>query len=226
MPPNAARMRRGKSSSASTPRVVLAFPVGDVGLPIVGREDRRNRPAVGDPRGCPANPLAGQQFHVRYRPVAERAPDEPPERWEPFFLQIGDGAAFPMGEYYDRKNFQRYCIENPEAPELIEHAPGLLECPLPGRDGKPGTSYLVAQPGAHPDLDGKGFIVECHAHAYFPPLPEGVRLCSTTYTLEEGLRVAYEVHDVTVPVRNLAAFDLQIRAFIASRRRPTLDARP
>jgi hypothetical protein len=200
--------------------LVLSFPPGDVA------GHRLHDQGDGEPAGCPLNPLVVREVPVRYRPVLPSSPGEPAERWQPFFIQVGGQEWGALGGYFEHRHFREWCLDSPDAPPLIEHPPALVECRFSDRDGRPTTSLIVAKPGAHPWSGVRPFIMECDPHYIFPPLPEGVRMCSTSYRPELGLTIGYEVLDIEVPPEHIAAFDLQIRAFVAARRRPDLDFWP
>ena len=80
-------------------------------------------------------------------------------------------------------------------------------------------SDLVARPGTHPEYDGRRFAISC-LHAQ---IPGGSRPCEALYRMQGDLGIMYRFEDARVPPEHMAAFDLQIRAFIEASRTPEYD---
>ena len=224
------RMRHGCGGAESPPpRLRSRTRLSRGGCRVA---DRRARRSAQSPRrrgiraDAPANPARVDSNSTcaiaRWR---SGRPTKPPERWEPFFLQIGRRCGLPDGRILRPEELpallHRQSRRRPSSVPSMR--PASSTCPLPGRDGKPGTSIpRRGSPGAHP---GSATGTGLHRRMPTPtPTPAAARRrAPLLHQLHaRGGECAWPTRSMMSPFRsaNLAAFDLQIRAFIASRRRP------
>lgn len=184
-----------------------------------------------EPIGCPPHPIATHAMRVAYRPVVPPHPDEPADRrWSPGLIRlitslVEDGGPQVVQQMH-LNSVQNNCMpagEDGATPRpVIELSPMLQECELrsPSEPDRPRWgSYIFARPGTHPEHEGRRFVVLCWPHKF----PGGPRDCDARYRMPGGLGVRYRFSDRHVPPEHMAAFDLQIRAFIESIRTPEYD---
>ena len=193
-----------------------------------------------EPVGCPLHPITSPSLAVRYHPVTPRDPAEPADqRWRPELLRLitnPDAGGPHLIQEGHLQIFNEGCIhmpaENPRQHRLVDVSSALRECRFeqrkrtdgvnwpPHHDDGDWPSFLAARPGAHPEYDGRRFAVKC----LYPQSPGASRRCEANYRMQGDLGIMYRFEDAVVSSEHMAAFDLQIRAFIEASRTPEYDA--
>jgi hypothetical protein len=171
-----------------------------------------------EPEGCPLNPIMTASAAIAYRPSGQPVPGEPEEaRWHPELLQIfGHNGPVRVQDIVLRV-FDRCAMDPGNVVKRI--SPVLEECRLhqQGVPDKEWKSFIRALPKMHPEFGGRRFAALCYS-AYHPGAG---RSCRTGYQLEDGLSVSYRFHDDQISRAAIAGFDLEVRAFVLSRRAST-----